>query len=142
MLELSTVLALTQLGIRQSDWWRAGIRSTNLHIVVEYPVNSCCPGALFTNIDYAGMGAWGHGQVITCHSFLCDVISCLNTLRLRQNGRLLADNTFKCIFLNENVLILIGISLKYVPWGQIDNKPALVQIMAWCQTGHKPLMII
>ena len=35
VLELSTVLALTQLGIRQSGWWRAGIRSTNLHIVVE-----------------------------------------------------------------------------------------------------------
>ena len=36
VLELSTVLALTQLGIRQSDWWRAGIRSTNLHIVGEF----------------------------------------------------------------------------------------------------------
>ena len=35
VLKLSTVLALTQYGIRQSDWWRAGIRSTNLHIVVE-----------------------------------------------------------------------------------------------------------
>ena len=35
VLELSTVLALTQLGIQQSDWWRAGIRSTNLHIVGE-----------------------------------------------------------------------------------------------------------
>ena len=33
-----TVLALTQLGIRQSDWRRAGIRSTNLHIVVEYVI--------------------------------------------------------------------------------------------------------
>ena len=32
---ICTVLALTQLGIRQSDWWRVGIRSTNLHIVVE-----------------------------------------------------------------------------------------------------------
>ena len=29
-------LALTQLGIRQSDWRRAGIRTANLHIVVEY----------------------------------------------------------------------------------------------------------
>ena len=38
-LQLSTVLALTQLGIRQSDWWRAGIRSTNLHIVVESSTN-------------------------------------------------------------------------------------------------------
>ena len=36
VLELSKVLALTQLGIRQSDWRRVGIRSTNLHIVVEY----------------------------------------------------------------------------------------------------------
>ena len=35
VLQLSTVLALTQLGIRQSDWRRAGIRSTNFHIVVE-----------------------------------------------------------------------------------------------------------
>ena len=30
---------------------------------------------------------------------------CLNTLRLRQNGHHFADNTFKCIFLNENVSI-------------------------------------
>ena len=63
----------------------------------------------------------------------------VNTLRPRQNGRLLADNTFKCIFLNESVWILIEISLKYVPWGQIDNKPALIQIMAWHQAGDKPL---
>ena len=35
---LCTVLALTQLGIRQTDWWRAGIRSTNLHIVVEFVI--------------------------------------------------------------------------------------------------------
>ena len=48
MLELSTVLALTQLGIRQSDWRRAGIRSINLHIVVELATLdtnlSCQPG--------------------------------------------------------------------------------------------------
>ena len=40
VLELCTVLALSQLGIRQSDWWKAGIRSTNLHIVVECSVNN------------------------------------------------------------------------------------------------------
>ena len=33
---------------------------------------------------------------------------------------------FKCIFLNENVLIAIKISLKFVPKGQINNIPALV----------------
>ena len=52
---------------------------------------------------------------------------------------ILADDNFKCIFLNENDQILIGISLKYVPGSPLDNKPALVQVMAWHQTGYKPL---
>ena len=55
----------------------------------------------------------------------------INTLRLRQNGRRFADDTFKRIFLNENVRISIKISLKFVPKGPINNIPALVQIMAW-----------
>ena len=63
----------------------------------------------------------------------------VNTLRLRQNGRRFADNIFKCIFLNENVSILIKISLKFVPKGPINNIPALVQIMAWHRPGDKPL---
>ena len=63
----------------------------------------------------------------------------LNTLRPRQNGRHFADAIFKCIFLNENVWIPIKISLKFVPKGPINNIPALVQIMAWCRPGDKPL---
>ena len=62
-----------------------------------------------------------------------------NTLRPRQNGCLFADDTFKRIFLNENVRISIKISLKFVPKGPINNIPALVQIMAWRQSGDKPL---
>ena len=62
-----------------------------------------------------------------------------NTLRLRQHGRHFADDTFKRIFLNENVIIAIKISLKFVPKGPINNIPALVQIMAWRQPGDKPL---
>ena len=50
----------------------------------------------------------------------------LNTLRPRQNGRHFPDDIFKCIFLNENVLISIKISLKFVPKGQINNIRALV----------------
>ena len=38
----------------------------------------------------------------------------------------LADDTFKCIFLNENDRIPIQISLKFVHRGPIENKPALV----------------
>ena len=62
-----------------------------------------------------------------------------NTLRPRQNGRHFADDIFKCIFLNENVRILIKISLKVVPKGPINNIPSLVQIMAWRRPGDKPL---
>ena len=63
----------------------------------------------------------------------------INTLGLRQNGRLFADDTFKRIFLNEHIRIPIKISLKGVPKGPIDNIPALVQIMAWRRPGDKPL---
>ena len=62
-----------------------------------------------------------------------------NTLRLRQNGCHFPDNIFKCVFLNEKVRILVEISLKFVPKGPINNIPALVQIMAWCWPGDKPL---
>ena len=52
----------------------------------------------------------------------------INTLRPRQDGRRFPDDTFKRIFLNENVIILIKISLKFVPYGPINNIPALIQI--------------
>ena len=72
-------------------------------------------------------------------SDMCLVISYFNSLRPRQNRRHFADNIFKCIFLNENVWILINISLKFLPKGPIDHIPALVQIMAWRRPGDKPL---
>ena len=68
--------------------------------------------------------------LIACH---------FNSLKPRQNGRHFADNIFKCIFLNENIWILIKISLKFVHRGPINNIPALVRIMAWRQPGDKPL---
>ena len=42
-------------------------------------------------------------------------------------------------FSNENVRISIQISLKFVPKGAIDNKSALVQVMACRQISDKPL---
>ena len=63
----------------------------------------------------------------------------VNTLRPRQNGRHFPDDIFKCIFLNENIWILIKFSLKFVPKGPINNIPSLVQIMAWRRPGDKPL---
>ena len=46
---------------------------------------------------------------------------------------------FEMDFLDENIWILIKISLKFVPKGPINNIPTLVQIMAWCRPGDKPL---
>ena len=63
----------------------------------------------------------------------------VNTLRPRQDGRLFPDDIFKCIFFNGSVLILIKISLRFVPKAPINNIPALVQIMAWRRLGDKPL---
>ena len=41
--------------------------------------------------------------------------------------------------LDENDKIAIRISLKFVPWSPIDNKPALIQVMAYRRTGEKSL---
>ena len=46
---------------------------------------------------------------------------------------------FQMHFLNEKFCISISISLKFVPKGPINNKSALVQVMALCRTGDKPL---
>ena len=55
-----------------------------------------------------------------------------NSLRPKRNRRHLADNIFKCIFLNENVLLAIKISLEFIP---IESISALGQIMAWHRPG-------
>ena len=60
----------------------------------------------------------------------------INTLR---PWRRFPDDICKYFFLTENVWISINISLKFVPKGQINNIPALVQIMAWRRPGDKPL---
>ena len=52
---------------------------------------------------------------------------------------ILADDIFKCIFLNENDRIPIQISLKIVTRSLIDNKLALVQVITWRQIGGRPL---
>ena len=63
----------------------------------------------------------------------------LNTLRPRQNRNHFPDNSFRWIFLNENVWNFIKISLKFGPKGSINNISALVQIMVWRLVGTKPL---
>ena len=83
---------------------------------------------------------WYQGLTIYVSQTAHDhAVCCSNTLRPRQNGHRVADNTFERMFVNKNVRILIKISLKFVPKGPINNIPALIQIMAWHRLGDKPL---
>ena len=52
---------------------------------------------------------------------------------------ILAYGILKYIFLNESDKIPIQITQKLIPRSPIDNKPALVQVMAWHRTGDKLL---
>ena len=63
----------------------------------------------------------------------------LNALKPRENRRHFADNIFKYIFLDENVLIPLRIWLKFASKVPINNIPTLVQIMACRPIDAKPL---
>ena len=80
-----------------------------------------------------------YSPTVYCYKSYADTLGIFNTLRQRQNGRHFPNDNFKWIFLNENVWISINISLKFVPWGPINNIPTLVQIMAWRWPDDKPL---
>ena len=94
-------------------------------------------GSLMITFPFDSCRLSQYEQLLT--GCLCVVWGSLNTLRPRQNGRHFADDTFKRIFLNDNVRISIKISLKFVPKGPIINIPALVQIMTWRRLGDMPL---
>ena len=65
--------------------------------------------------------------------------SSLTHLSLNKMAAILPDNIFNCIFLDENVWILLKISLKFVPKVRNNDIPALVQIVAWRRPSDKPL---
>ena len=73
-------------------------------------------------------------KIMACH-FLNKWWSSVYTLRLRQNGLHFPDDSFKCIFLNENLSISLKISLMFVPKVQINNVPAMVQVIFWNNDG-------
>ena len=99
--------------------------------------------------------AWGRGRIWSVKQWINDCMLTnisivnrtilwlempwcwFNTLRPRQNGRRIADDVFKCIFLNENVWIKI--SLKFISKVPVNNIPALVRVMAWRRSGDKSL---
>ena len=71
-------------------------------------------------------------------------------IEAETNGRHFPDDIFKCIFLNENVLISIKILLKFVRRGQINNistigldnglAPTRRQAIIWIKDGKFSLV--
>ena len=62
----------------------------------------------------------------------------INTLKPRQNGRHFAD--FYTHFLEWKVGISIEILLKVVPNGEINNIPALLQVIDWRRPGGQTII--
>ena len=50
-----------------------------------------------------------------------------------------SQTSFSNVFLPWKAWISIEVSQKFIPNGSINNKRALVQILAWRRTGDKPL---
>ena len=64
----------------------------------------------------------------------------VNTLRLGQNDCHFAGNISKCIFPMKGFVIWSKFHWQlFVHMGPIDNNSTLVQVMAWCLFGTKPL---
>ena len=73
--------------------------------------------------------SWNYFSAISSH---------INTWSTQQNGCHIAFDIFKCIFMKENVCILIKILLNLFlrsKW----HKETLVWVMAWHETGVKSL---
>ena len=70
-------------------------------------------------------------QLLKLHGTLCYSIGYINRVRSRQNGCHFADSILKLIFMHENCVLM-----QNCPF---NNNPALVQILAYCQTGEKPI---
>ena len=80
---------------------------------------------------------WGqHG----CHIYKGGLYWGSNTLRPKQTVRHFPDDIFKCIFLDENIRVLLKISLTIVTKVRHNNTLTLVQIIAWLRTGDTPLL--
>ena len=94
------------------------------------------------NREIISNGTW---VSVTQDSF---TLAVLNTLRLRRNGQHFADDTFKRIFFNENVWILIKISLTFdlnqwwlVYW-RIYASLGLNELKTACETQVKDAWLL
>ena len=87
----------------------------------------------FHNHEYFTVGI----EEISRYSRNCSTNS--STSPPGQNGHQFADDIFGYIFMNEKFCIFIRISLKFLPYGPIDNNAALLRVMPRRRTSVKAL---
>ena len=107
-----------------------------MHSLVPEIINSWNAETRLSQRNIVSMVAADHVSMYRGRAWATMV---LTHLPLNKMAALLADDIFKCIFLNENEEIPIKISLAFFLKGMINNIPALVQIKAWHRPGSKPL---
>ena len=122
-------------------WTIWTLLSTVPRKAVEFNHSLTHSGHCPKNTSKADVSAYRHYYLRACliSPHIKTEGSVFDILRPRQICRRFTDDIFKCIFLNENVWMSLKISPKFVPKVQINNIPALVQIMARCRPHTKPL---
>ena len=90
---------------------------------IRFSIRQFCSRGLFSWQRLTVIWMWISNHI---HCSMWISLFILNSLRPRQNGRLFVDDTFKCIFLNENIRILIKISLQFIP-----KYPQLTNVNHW-----------
>ena len=83
----------------------------------------CFSRSTHTQLQYGDSSVWWNRNGV---DNIASATFILNSSPPRQNGRHFTDDILRCIFMNEKILILIKISLKFLCNGPIDNSPALV----------------
>ena len=81
---------------------------------------------------------WANDDLVDCRIFAPLDLSVLTHWGWDKMATIFAD-IFWCNFMKEKFCIFFQVSLKFVPEGPVANKSVLVQVMAWHQTGDKPL---
>ena len=122
------------------DQWRGALMFSLICIWINGWVNNCEPGDLRCYYAHYNVIVMVDVQdqkfVITASTDVPahDVGRQSTATMLTTKLTHLPLDKMATIFLISN-----KISLKYFPWGLIDNRSALVQIMAWCRPGAEPL---
>ena len=56
----------------------------------------------------------------------------------QKHGRYSRDGNLTCATLQKYFPVLLHISMMFVTKGATDNKPVLIEVMAWYRTGERP----